>query len=132
MQTLPQMNSLCGMTNKTVFKNGRTTGPTAGVLHNVEALIKVVYTIGGGGRHYTVRGRATVCIPPSDAARFAGKGDSGAFVMDHDARAVGMLHSINVIGEMENTFVTPAFAFLANVKRLLVKAGLEVETAEIV
>lgn len=114
------------------FKNGRTTGPTAGQIHCVEPSVQIGYKdiLGPDGRIYAVQGKAIVTIRPNGWKTWAEKGDSGSLVIDHMARDVGILVAVTL--DSRTAYVAPSAAVLKDMKGTLTQAGFRVKEVAII
>ncbi len=68
-----------------VFKMGRTTGPTVGVVHGCRAIQRVYYSAG------PTQSRECVVLPYDDSMPFARAGDSGALIYSDVGQGVGVI-----------------------------------------
>lgn len=118
--------------NMAVFKNGRSTGPTAGLVFAVNPSVNITYEsiVAEDGRRHTVSGKALVVTTRAEGWKdFARVGDSGSLVMDHHARAIGVLTSVNPL--YNSTYVTPWEAIKKDMMEALAEAGRTVKELEL-
>jgi hypothetical protein len=111
--------------DNTVYKAGRTTHLTVGEVFRADPSIKVNYPVTDGreGNHFfTLQGRA-ILARGLDHRLFATHSDSGAVVVDGDARLLGLVFAFNKAdpsGLVHGAaFVTPMSVILRDAKEQL-------------
>lgn len=112
-----------------IFKNGRSTGPTAGLANKVEPNVSIGYKC-EGNQYHVVQGKALVIGRLNDWDGFAIKGDSGSLVIDDNGWGVGILFSVMQI--YATAYVTPCEAVKKDMAEMLGKAGQPVREIEII
>jgi len=103
-----------------MFKIGRTSGHTAGQLHDIDASVTIDYK-----QHGLVKGK--VCVVRSgEPNAFASCGDSGALVLNGHAEAVGMVTAV-AKGSVASraAYVSPFAPIVENIKEILERNGGE-------
>ncbi|GAB1312638.1 hypothetical protein MFIFM68171_02848 [Madurella fahalii] len=103
-----------------VFKIGRTTGHTAGRLHDIDSSVTIGYTVDRphGKRNVLVKGKALVVHPGN--SRFADCGDSGALVLNGHIEAVGIVTAVaNGSVASGAVYVSPFEAVIDDIKEIL-------------
>lgn len=91
-----------------VYKVGRTTGYTEGVVTNVAAVTQVPYP--GGNALFT--GQIAVQPTPDNVGAFSDRGDSGSGVLNDEHELVGLLFA----GSPGRTLVNPIDAVLSELR----------------
>lgn len=111
-----------------VFKNGRSTGATAGLALAIEPSVNIGYMRieAENVECHTVSGKAlSVVTRPEGGEWFAHRGDSGSLVLDSQARGVGLLLSIQPLYNAAH--VTPWEAVKKDMTETLAEVGWPVK-----
>jgi len=91
------LEQIKGSLNRRVFKCGRTTGKTEGILNSVNTTVNMKYEFDDGTTEIVV-GKALLVVSPPQSPKlwcglpiaFGHEGDSGSLVFDHQGKVLGM------------------------------------------
>ncbi|KAM5476120.1 hypothetical protein MauCBS54593_000803 [Microsporum audouinii] len=122
-------------TNIPVFKLGRSTGFTKGMINGIETTTLLSWTLGGpSGDMPTQKCGQDWVIAPShedgSSARgdFSARGDSGAFVLDKYGRFIGLLLSGNL--HCSISYMTSASDLFQDIKEITGASNVRIHQAE--
>ncbi|DAA74801.1 TPA_exp: Uncharacterized protein A8136_2219 [Trichophyton benhamiae CBS 112371] len=114
------------MLEQKVFKIGRSTGFTRGIVNGLETTKLRSWTFGGPSGDTPIQkcGIEWSIVPDNSKDSFSARGDSGAFVLDDNAHMVGLVFAGNTY--CTTTYMTPVAAIFEDIKKITGACGVRV------
>lgn len=114
------------VSGQNVFKLGRSTGFTKGIMNGIETTR--FRSCGLGGQSGDALSQSCdiqwAIVPHNGKGLFSAQGDSGAFVLDSNASMVGLLFAGNTF--CAATYITPVAALFEDIKKVTGACGVRV------